>query len=82
MVTPFRVQKYLSGLRYPACKAQIVNRALQKGADERVLGVLRAIPERWYPSPVALSGQIGHPEHSLRGGEGADAQDPAPDAAG
>ena len=66
-LTPFRIQKYLAGLRYPACREQIVSRALEKAADERVIGVLRALPNRWYRSPAELSSQIGHPnrEHAV-----------------
>lgn len=55
VLTPFRVQKYLAGLRYPACKHNVLVCALQRGADERVIGALRRIPDRWYESPIALS---------------------------
>lgn len=60
-ITPFRVQKYLAGLRYPASKTQVVHRALERGADEQLLGVLRRISDRWYTSPIALSREVGRP---------------------
>ena len=60
-LTPFRLQKYLAGLRYPARKHDAVHRALERGADEQVLGVLRRLPDRWYPSPVELSREVGRP---------------------
>lgn len=60
-LTPFRLQKYLAGLRYPARKHDAVHCALERGADEQVLGVLRRIPDRWYPSPIELSRVVGRP---------------------
>ena len=57
--TAFRVQKYLGGLRYPAAKPQILERARERGADEetlRAIGGLRdpgsdgffdAVLDRW-----------------------------------
>jgi hypothetical protein len=73
-LTPFRVQKYLAGLRYPASRQQVVSRALERGADEQLIGVLRRIPDRWYPSPVALSQQVGRP----MAGEAAPLRDEVP----
>jgi hypothetical protein len=31
--TPFRIQKFLGGLRYPARKYQVLERARSRGAD-------------------------------------------------
>jgi hypothetical protein len=55
----FRIQKFLSGLHYPAAKPQIIQRASERGADEATLRALRTLPERDYPSPVALSCEVG-----------------------
>lgn len=60
-LTPFRIQKFLGGLRYPAAKAQVLERALQRGADEQVLGVLRRLPESAWDSPISLSREISRP---------------------
>ena len=57
--TAFRVQKYLGGLRYPAAKPQILERARERGADEETLRALGGLPEREYPSPIALSCEVG-----------------------
>jgi hypothetical protein len=57
--TPFRVQKYLAGVRYPARKEQVLERAQMKGADEQVLAALRLLPEPEYASPIALSCAVG-----------------------
>lgn len=61
IVTPFRIQKYLAGLRYPAAKAEVLERARQRGADEGILAVLERLPERAWDSPVALSRDVGRP---------------------
>jgi hypothetical protein len=57
--TAFRVQKYLAGLRYPAAKPQILERARARGADEETLRALGCLPEREYASPIALSCGVG-----------------------
>jgi len=57
--TPFRVQKYLAGVRYPARKEQVLERARLKGADEQVLAALDLLPELEYESPIALSCAVG-----------------------
>jgi hypothetical protein len=57
--SPFRIQKYLGGLRYPAGKPQILERAREKGADEQTLRALDGLPEREYASPIALSCEVG-----------------------
>jgi hypothetical protein len=63
--SPFRIQKYLGGLRYPAGKAQILERAREKGADEQTLRALHGLPEREYASPIALSCEAGRVAHSF-----------------
>jgi len=57
--TPFRIQKYLAGVRYPARKDKVLERAQQKGADEQVLAALRQLPDDEYESPIALSCAVG-----------------------
>lgn len=57
--SPFRVQKYLAGLRYPARKHQVLERARSRGADAQLLSVLMLLPERDYESPVSLSCEVG-----------------------
>lgn len=58
-VMAFRIQKYLGGLRYPAHKPQIVERARALGADPQVMRALLSIPERTYESPIVLSCEVG-----------------------
>lgn len=58
-LSPFRVQKFLAGLRYPAGKDEVLSCARARGADEDVLRALRSLPERRYESPIELSCEVG-----------------------
>ncbi|GDY29017.1 DUF2795 domain-containing protein [Gandjariella thermophila] len=58
--TPIQVQKFLSGVDYPASKEDLVRHAEQHGADRQVLDALRSIPERRYNGPNAISKEIAH----------------------
>lgn len=58
-LTPFRIQKCLRGLRYPAGKREVLERARLQGADEHVLRALARLPERAYESPIAVSREVG-----------------------
>lgn len=58
-LTPFRIQKFLGGLRYPARKPQVLAHARGRGADPSVLSALERLPERAFASPVDLSRQVG-----------------------
>jgi hypothetical protein len=60
-LTPFRIQKFLGGLRYPARKDQVLEQARQRGADEQVIGALATLPDGAYESPISLSRQIRRP---------------------
>lgn len=63
--SPFRVQKFLGGLRYPARKREVIERARARGADVGVLRLLVRLPERPYESPVALSREVGRQAEDL-----------------
>ncbi|MGN7191911.1 MULTISPECIES: DUF2795 domain-containing protein [unclassified Curtobacterium] len=52
---PIQVQKYLSGIDYPASKDDIVSKAEQEGADGDVLDALKNIPDGDYDAPTAVS---------------------------
>jgi hypothetical protein len=60
-LTPFRIQKFLGGLRYPARKGEVLERARQRGADEQVMAALERLPDVAWDSPVSLSRQVGRP---------------------
>jgi hypothetical protein len=43
-----KVYKFLSGMRYPATKQQLVDQARSNQADDEALSSLRSMPEREY----------------------------------
>jgi hypothetical protein len=51
-------QKYLSGMDYPATKADIVEHARGQGAGDDVVQALDRIPDREYDGPNAVSEEI------------------------
>ena len=55
---PIQVQKYLSGIDYPASKDTIVEAAEKQGAGADVLDALRAIPEGDYDKPTDVSSAV------------------------
>jgi hypothetical protein len=57
-VSPIELQKHLSGVDYPAGKADLIDRAKQQGAGDDVLQVLQQIPEREYDGPNAVSAEF------------------------
>ncbi|WP_420363461.1 DUF2795 domain-containing protein [Curtobacterium aetherium] len=55
---PIQIQKYLSGIDYPASKDDIVSTAEGENAPDDVLEALRAIPEGKYDAPTAVSSAV------------------------
>ena len=58
-VNPIQLQKYLGGVDYPARKDDLVRRAEEQGADDRVLDTLRSLPREEFNSPNDVSEAIG-----------------------
>ncbi|WP_189225068.1 DUF2795 domain-containing protein [Saccharothrix coeruleofusca] len=58
-VNPIQVQKFLSGVDYPATKDDIVDTAQAQGADDDLLEVLRNLPMDQFDSPNDVSEAIG-----------------------
>lgn len=52
---PIQIQKFLSGIDYPASKDTIVETAKKEGADQNVLDALARIPDGDYDAPTAVS---------------------------
>jgi hypothetical protein len=52
---PIQIQKFLSGIDYPASKETIVETAKKEGADQGVLDALGRIPDGEYDAPTAVS---------------------------
>lgn len=49
------VQKYLSGMEYPATKEELIRHAERNSADDEALEALRAIPDGEYEGPNRVS---------------------------
>jgi Protein of unknown function (DUF2795). len=56
---PIQLQKYLSGIDYPASKQELIERAQEKGADDNVLSTLRSLPRDEFNSPNDVSEALG-----------------------
>lgn len=54
---PIQMQKFLSGVDYPASREDLVEHARKKGADEEVLRKLEAMPDRTFDGPNAVSSE-------------------------
>lgn len=52
---PIQMQKYLSGVDYPAGRDQLVEHARKQGADDAVLEGLSRLPDRSFDGPNAVS---------------------------
>ncbi|MEV7099403.1 DUF2795 domain-containing protein [Amycolatopsis sp. NPDC051045] len=56
---PIELQKYLSGVDYPAKRDDLVRAAERNGADSDTLDIVRALPDRTYEGPSGVSKEIG-----------------------
>ena len=56
---PIQVQKFLSGMDYPATKEEIVDHAKSKGADENIMRTLEQLPDESFETPADISKAIG-----------------------
>jgi hypothetical protein len=50
-----KVQKFLSGISYPATKEQLIEQARSNKADDDALEALNGIPDREYSGPDQVS---------------------------
>ena len=55
---PIQMQKYLGGVDYPCDRDGLVEHAKSNGADDDVLDHLRALPDRTYDGPNAVSAEF------------------------
>lgn len=56
---PIQVQKFLSGMDYPASKEEIVDHAKSQGADENIMQTLKQLPDESFETPADVSKAIG-----------------------
>lgn len=59
MANAIDVQKYLSGVDYPADRAALVEHARGQDAPDDVVELLEGIEDREYEGPSGVSGQLG-----------------------
>jgi hypothetical protein len=55
---PIQIQKFLSGIDYPANRDALISRAKESGADSNVLDALQNIPDKEYDGPTAVSSAV------------------------
>lgn len=58
MANAIEVQKYLSGVDYPAGRDELVSHAEGSGAPDEVVELLRGIEDRSYDGPSGVSSQL------------------------
>lgn len=56
---PVQVQKFLGGIDYPADKKTLMEKAREKGADDKVMNALNQLAEKRYNSANDVSEEIG-----------------------
>lgn len=52
------VQKYLSGVDYPAGRDELLQKAKKENAPDEVVSPLEGLPDRQFESPVQVSEAI------------------------
>jgi hypothetical protein len=55
---PIKIQKFLSGVDYPADRDQLIQAAKSNGADKDTLDQLRQLPDRNYDGPSGVSKEL------------------------
>lgn len=61
-VNPIQLQKFLSGVDYPAKKQDLVDQAKSNGADENTLKTLDQLPDGPFETPADVSQAVGDSE--------------------
>jgi len=55
---PIEVQKYLSGIDYPATREELAQHARDQGADDQIVEHLQQLPQDRFDGPNAVSQAI------------------------
>lgn len=56
--TPIEIQKYLSGIDYPASKEDLLSKAKEAGAEGEVMEALEGLPDQEFDGPTAVSSAV------------------------
>jgi len=59
-------KKYLEGLHYPATRLDALRHALSRGADDRMVGALRRLPEKEYWTFEYLTAELERSSRAAR----------------
>lgn len=57
-ISPVEIQRYLSGVNYPASKEDLIARAQDNDASQGIFDVLNELPDQEYESPAQVSKEI------------------------
>ena len=58
-INPIEVQKYLKGVAYPANRQELLVRARQLGASDRIRSSLEKLPDSAFDTPTEVSQALG-----------------------
>jgi hypothetical protein len=58
-INPVQLQKFLSGVDYPASKSELLDAARSEGADQNAVTTLERLPEQDFNSPNDVSEAVG-----------------------
>ena len=59
MVTPTAISRYLSDMRFPATRDELVERAEEHEAPDEIVGALAAMPDEVYDSMAEVWALVG-----------------------
>jgi hypothetical protein len=54
VVSAAKIRKYVKGVRYPATKRDLIQKAQEQGADQSIILTLEKYPDKKYQSAVDL----------------------------
>jgi hypothetical protein len=58
-ISPAIIEKYLSGIHYPAQKKDLLSNAEKNSAPENVRTFINKMPDKTYKSPIDITKEIG-----------------------
>lgn len=59
-VSPAQIQKFLSGMEYPARKRDLIEHAQDRGAPQEVISTLKHLPDKGeFATPAEVSKALG-----------------------
>jgi hypothetical protein len=64
---PATVEKYLSGVDYPASRRDLINQAKKNNANEDVIDTISNLPDTTFNSPIDISKAMGKKEVEFTG---------------